>query len=83
MFLVFRSETSFQILLTIVLFTDNEVMTFAEVREIVEMTMCELGNPNETLEQRLERRKREDPDLDLVPTDDEDDILEGDTDITF
>ena len=48
--------------------------------------MKELGNPNDTLEQRLERHRLTDPDLSLLDTDDEDDFLNvtnDDTDFDF
>ena len=38
--------------------------------------MKELGDPNETLEERLERRRRENPELYQLATDDEDDFLD-------
>ena len=38
--------------------------------------MRELGDPNDTLEQHLERRHIMDPKLDLLDTDDEDDFLD-------
>ena len=45
--------------------------------------MRELGNPNDTLEQRLERRRLEEPELSNVPTDEEDDLLDTNSDYEF
>ena len=45
--------------------------------------MRELGDPNDTLEQRLERRRLENPELSSVPTDEEDDLLEVNSDFEF
>ena len=63
-------------LLIFVLFTEFEFVTYAQARSVVELAMRELGDPNDTLEQRLERRWLENPELSSVPTDEEDDLLE-------
>ena len=58
-------------------------MTYAQARSVVEQAMQELGNPNDTLEQCLERRRLEDLELSNVPTDEEDDLLDTNSDFEF
>ncbi len=64
-------------------FTEFEFVTYAQARSVVEQAMRELGNPNDTLEQRLERRRLEEPELSNVPTDEEDDLLDTNSDFEF